>query len=83
MLLPLWWMLRVREPERRAEGQGFQWAAFKELGKPHFLIFGAYTIWYSIVSFGVDGPITYCPSDRFLATETTVGQYGALRGAGR
>ena len=82
MLAPLFWVLRVHEPEQRAQGQRFRWAAFKELGRPRFLIFGAYAIWYSIVSFGVDGLITYCMSDRFQATEMAVGQYGALRGLG-
>jgi MFS family permease len=33
-------------------------------------------------SFGVDGLVTYFMSEQFTATETMIGQYGALRGIG-
>ncbi len=82
MLIPLIWVLRVREPKEQAEEQRFQWTAFKCLGSSRFLLFGAFAILYSIVSFGVDGLVTFFISDVYKATETTIGQYGALRGLG-
>jgi PAT family beta-lactamase induction signal transducer AmpG len=82
MLIPLIWVLRVREPEVRGEEQHFQWSAFKCLGSSRFLLFGAFAILYSIVSFGVDGLVTYFMSDGYKASETVIGQYGALRGLG-
>ncbi|MCA9978211.1 MAG: MFS transporter [Anaerolineales bacterium] len=82
MLLPLLWVTRIQEPAARDESQQFQWAAFREMGKSTFLVFGAYAIFYSIVSFGVDGLVTLFLSSEFNAAETTIGQYGALRGLG-
>jgi PAT family beta-lactamase induction signal transducer AmpG len=82
MLIPLLWVLRVREPKERVEEQRFQWNAFKSLGSSRFLLFGAFAILYSIVSFGVDGLVTYFMSETYKASETVIGQYGALRGLG-
>jgi PAT family beta-lactamase induction signal transducer AmpG len=82
MLIPLIWVLRIQEPEERVEEQRFQWGAFKCLGSTRFLLFGAFAILYSIVSFGVDGLVTYFMSDSYKASETIIGQYGALRGLG-
>jgi PAT family beta-lactamase induction signal transducer AmpG len=82
MLLPLLWVIWVREPRERAAGQSFQWAAFGQLLKPCCLAFAAYAVLYSIVSFGVDGLVTFYLSDRFRVAETTIGLYGALRGVG-
>ncbi len=82
MLLPLLWIAWVREPKDRGEGQSFQWSAFAQLLKPCCLAFALYAVVYSIVSFGVDGLVTYCMRGRFQAVETTIGLYGALRGLG-
>jgi PAT family beta-lactamase induction signal transducer AmpG len=82
MLLPLLWVLRVQEPRERPETQSFDWGAFKVLGRPRFLVFGAYAIFYSLASFGVDGLVTFFMSEVYQAPETLIGQYGALRGVG-
>lgn len=82
MLIPIFWILRVREPEQRPEQQHFEWRAFKALLQPRFLVFGAYAVVYSIASFGVDGLVTLFMSDHFQAAEKVIGQYGALRGLG-
>ena len=82
MLLPLIWVFQVREPAQRIPQQAFQWSAFEALGRPRFLLFVAYAVLYSIVSFGVDGLVTFFMSQQFGAAETAIGQYGALRGAG-
>lgn len=82
MLIPLLWVLRIREPAERVVEQQFQWSAFRALVKPRFLVFVAYAVFYSIVSFGVDGLVTYFMSSHFGAPETMIGNYGALRGLG-
>lgn len=82
MVIPLILVFQVREPKERPAGQAFQWGAFKALGQPRFLIFAVYAILYSIVSFGVDGLVTYFMSREFNAPEELIGTYGALRGVG-
>ena len=81
MLLPLLWVVRVREPARDATTR-FQWSAFKNLGQPRFLLFALYAVVYSVGSFGTDGLVTYFMRLNFNATESVIGQYGALRGIG-
>jgi PAT family beta-lactamase induction signal transducer AmpG len=82
MLVPLLWVWRMREPRERVEAQHFRWEAFRAFISPPFLIFGAYAIFYSVVSFGVDGLVTFFMSESFNVPETLIGQYGALRGVG-
>ena len=81
MLIPLIWVARVREPVRDATTR-FQWSAFKVLGQPRFLLFALYAVVYSVGSFGTDGLVTYFMRLNFNATESVIGQYGALRGIG-
>lgn len=81
MLLPLFWVLRAKEPAETSR-IGFEWAAFKAMLKPVVIIFVIYSILYSIVSFGVDGLITFHMSQTFHAPESLIGTYGALRGIG-
>lgn len=82
MLLPLLWVAFLQEPRVRDETQRFRWSAFRELGRPRFLLFAAYAVIYSLGSFGVDGLVTYFMSEGFGATEGPIGLYGALRGLG-
>lgn len=82
MLVPILWVVRVREPTERSIENQFQWSAFKSLSSSRFLLFAAFAIVYSIVSFGVDGLVTFFMSETFKASETVIGQYGALRGVG-
>ncbi len=81
MLIPLLWVARVREPARDATTR-FHWSAFGVLKQPRFLLFALYAVIYSIGSFGTDGLITYFMRQNFDATESIIGQYGALRGIG-
>jgi PAT family beta-lactamase induction signal transducer AmpG len=82
MLLPLVWVLAVRDPEHRDPSERFQWSAFRKLGDRRFLVFSAYAVVYSLGSFGVDGLVTYFMSEELGATEAIIGSYGALRGLG-
>jgi PAT family beta-lactamase induction signal transducer AmpG len=82
MLLPLIFIVQLKEPTARAIMHRFQWNAFGELGQTRFLQFALYAILYSIGSFGIDGLVTYALSESFQATESIIGSYGALRGIG-
>lgn len=82
MLLPLVWVVGLREPPTRSTAQRFQWSAFRELSRKRFLLFSGYAVVYSLGSFGVDGLVTYYMSEQLGASETLIGQYGALRGVG-
>lgn len=82
MMVPLVFVLFIREVrEERTESQ-FEWKAFAMLLKPVFMVFALYTLCYSFSSFGVDGLITYYMSYSLDAGEQSIGYYGALRGAG-
>ena len=82
MLLPLFFVFRIKEPAKRAATQQFDWAVLREAINGRFAFFAAYAIFYSMVAYGIDGLVTFFMSDQFQATERSIGQYGALRGVG-
>ena len=82
MMLPLVFAIVAQEPRDIRREYPFEWKAFRHLIKPVFLVFALYAIFYSIVSFGVDGLVTFFMSNELDATEKSIGQYGALRGVG-
>ncbi len=82
MFIPLIWVLKSKESPQRVETQAFEWSAFRVFLKKRFVIFALFAIVYSIVSFGVDGLITFFMSNQFHAPTTMIGKYGALRGVG-
>ncbi len=82
MMIPLIFVLFSSEPPKSRSGNEFEWKAFRLLLRPVFLVFAIYTIFYSFVSFGVDGLITYYMSSNLNALEKSIGHYGALRGTG-
>lgn len=82
MIIPLLFTIFSREPDRTRQENQFDWNAFRLLVKPAFLIFALYAIFYSIVSFGVDGLVTFYMSNALDASEIAIGKYGALRGIG-
>lgn len=82
MMIPFVFTLFAREPKTIHRENQFEWKAFRMMIQPAFLLFALYAISYSIVSFGVDGLITYYMSYSLDATEQSIGQYGALRGIG-
>jgi PAT family beta-lactamase induction signal transducer AmpG len=82
MMIPFIFVVFASEPaEIRKENQ-FEWGAFRLMIKPVFLVFALYAIFYSIVSFGVDGIMTFFMSNELDAPVRSIGQYGALRGVG-
>jgi PAT family beta-lactamase induction signal transducer AmpG len=82
MMIPFIFALFASDPKKIREENQFEWKAFSLLITPVFLVFALYAVLYSIVSFGVDGLITYYMSNDLHAPERAIGQYGALRGIG-
>ena len=82
MMIPLIFTVFAKEQDKSQREEEFDWKAFSLLLKPVFLVFAIYAVFYSIVSFGVDGLITYYMSNRLNASELSIGHYGALRGIG-
>jgi len=82
MLAAFFLAFTVKEGAKATDAPEFQWSAFSVMLKPHFMIFGIFAVTYSIISFGVDGLVTYYMSYTYQAGEELIGQYGALRGTG-
>ncbi|KAA3658128.1 MAG: MFS transporter [Chloroflexi bacterium] len=83
MMLPLFWVLQVQEPPRNRSGEsGFEWGAFKALGKPSYLIFALYGIVSWVMYQSIEGIVTFYMSDMLNAVETQIGTYGSLKGIG-
>jgi PAT family beta-lactamase induction signal transducer AmpG len=82
MMIPFIFSLFAEEGKKVSPEAQFDWKAFNLLFKPVFLVFALYTIFYSFVSFGVDGLITFYMSRSLHAADQSIGQYGALRGTG-
>ena len=82
MILPILWVAQIKEPKQRDNNQKFNFEAFRVLYTPRFLYFSAFAIVYAIASYGIDGIVTLFMSRTFQATESAIGQYGAIRGTG-
>lgn len=82
MFFPFLFLNKIKEPLVRSDEESFDWKAFRCFLGPQFVLFALYAIFYSIVSFGVDGLVTYFMSSSFNSPETAIGTYGALRGIG-
>ncbi len=82
MMLPFIFALFAAEPGEIRKENKFEWKAFRLMIKPVFLVFALYAIFYSIVSFGVDGLVTFFMSNELDAPVRSIGQYGAIRGCG-
>ena len=83
MMLPLFWVLQVKEPPRKITGESsFEWGAFKALGKPSYLIFAVYGIVSWVMYQSIEGIVTFYMSNDLNAVETQIGTYGSLKGIG-
>lgn len=81
LLIPLFQVSRVRESHRPPE-QSFDWAAFRVMKEPPYLLFGLFLVGSWTVFQGIDGLVTFYLSEEFGASGTTIGTYGTLKGIG-
>jgi len=82
MLIPLVMLFRVKESGFRSNTHTFAWTAFKLMLKPSNLLFGLFLIAAWFCFQGIDGLITFYMSTQLSATESTLGNYGTLKGIG-
>jgi MFS transporter, PAT family, beta-lactamase induction signal transducer AmpG len=81
-LVPLALALRVREPIRAADREGFSWEALGALIKPRALALLAFGTLYAIVSYGVEINLSpYYHSMQYH--EQSIGTFAAARYLGR
>jgi MFS family permease len=82
LLIPLFQVSRVRESVQRSPGQSFDWAAFRVMKQPKYLLFGLFLIGSWTVFQGIDGLVTFYLSEEFAASGSMIGAYGTLKGIG-
>lgn len=82
LLIPLIWLVQIREPKTGSVQESFDWRAFQALVKPSYLVFALYSIivWFSFQ--GIDGLVTFYMSEDLAATDSQIGYYGSIRGIG-
>jgi len=84
LLGPLWYVTRVREPEKRTPAHTFDRRAFRTLLQPRYLVFALFLILAWFFFQGIDGLVTYYMSDdaHLNSSGSTIGLYGTLKGLG-
>jgi PAT family beta-lactamase induction signal transducer AmpG len=82
LLVPLWWVSRVREPAERTPAHVFDRRAFRVLAQPRYLVFSVVLILAWTCYQGIDGLVTFYMSNELGATGGTIGVYGTLKGLG-
>jgi PAT family beta-lactamase induction signal transducer AmpG len=82
LLVPLWWVSRVREPAERTPAHVFDRRAFRVLTEPRYLVFSVVLILAWTCYQGIDGLVTFYMSNELGATGGTIGVYGTLKGLG-
>ena len=82
LMIPLFWIMQIREPKSDAAQGSFDWRAFEALVQPSYLIFALYSIIVWFAFQGADGLVTFYMSKELGATESQIGYYGSIRGAG-
>lgn len=82
LLIPLWWVTRVEEPQRRTPAHTFDRHAFRVMIQPRYLMFGLFLILAWFFFQGIDGLVTYYMSDTLESSAGRIGLYGTLKGVG-
>ena len=82
LLVPLWYVSRVREPEQRTPAHSFDRRAFRVMLQPRYLVFGIFLILAWFFFQGIDGLVTYYMSETLDSSAGRIGVYGTLKGVG-
>ena len=82
LLLPLWYVSKVREPAERTPAHSFDRSAFKVMLQPRYLMFGLFLILAWFFFQGIDGLVTFYMSDTLDSSAGRIGVYGTLKGVG-
>jgi len=82
LLVPLWFVSRVREPAQRTPAHTFDRRALRVMLQPRYLLLSLFLIFAWFFFQGIDGLVTYYMSDTLESSSRTIGIYGTLKGAG-
>jgi MFS transporter, PAT family, beta-lactamase induction signal transducer AmpG len=82
LLLPLIMLFQVKEPEQRSAHLAFDWSAFRVMLHPNYLLWALFLVLSWFAFQGIDGLVTFYMSSDLGASETTLGNYGTLKGIG-
>lgn len=81
-LLPIPFLLRIREPATRHVSQTFSWQAVQQLWRPEIILLTLYAIIYSFVVYGANAILTLFANEELGASLVQVGDVAALAGLG-
>lgn len=82
LLIPLYFVNRIREPEKRTPAHTFDRHAFRVLLQPRYLVFAVLLVVVWLFFQGIDGLVTFYMSDTLESSGRTIGIYGTLKGIG-
>lgn len=82
LLVPLWFVSRVREPAERTPAHTFDRRALRVMLQPRYLLFALFLVLAWFFFQGIDGLVTYYMSEVLGSSSRTIGIYGTLKGAG-
>lgn len=82
LLVPLWFVGRVREPAHRTPAHTFDRAAFRTLLEPRYLVFSLVLILAWTCFQGIDGLVTFAMANELDASGRSIGLYGMVKGVG-
>ena len=82
LLIPLWHVNRVREPDARTPAHTFDRSAFRVLAQPRYLMFGVLLTLAWLFFQGIDGLVTFYMSNDLGSSGAAIGWYGTLKGLG-
>lgn len=82
MLIPLYFVARVKEPPKHSDATEFDRRAFRTLLQPRYLLFSLALILAWTFFEGIEGLVTFYMSDELGSSASTLGLYGTLKGIG-
>ena len=82
LLVPIWFVNRVREPTTRRPEHAFAPRAFRTLLEPRYAAFCLVLVLAWTAFQGIDGLVTFYMSNELDASGRTIGAYGTIKGLG-
>lgn len=82
MLVPLWYVNRVREPASRTRAHTFDRRAFRAMLQPRYWLFALFLILTWFCFQGIEGLVTLYMDEELGSSGTAIGVYGTLKGVG-
>jgi MFS family permease len=82
MMIPLFMVRKIQEPEKRTPAHSFDRSAFRVMLQPRYFVFGLFLILAWTFFQGIDGLVTFYMSNELDSSGSTIGLYGTLKGVG-